>query len=47
MNVVTPIDRNEARDLYEAAGLKVTPAGPVLGAEISSIDLGRPLAPEG
>ena len=46
MNAVTPIDRNEARDLYEAAGLKVTPAGPVLGAEVSSVDLGQPLSPE-
>jgi taurine dioxygenase len=45
MNAVTPIDREQARDLYEAAGLKVTPAGPVLGAEIGGVDLERPLEP--
>ncbi|HEY2595420.1 MAG TPA: TauD/TfdA family dioxygenase [Chloroflexota bacterium] len=45
MNAVTPIRADEARDVYEAAGLKVTPAGPVLGAEIAGVDLGRPLEP--
>ncbi|MFI4935821.1 MAG: TauD/TfdA dioxygenase family protein [Caulobacterales bacterium] len=46
MNAVTPIDLTQARDLYAAAGLTVTPAGPVLGAEISGVDLGRPLSPQ-
>jgi taurine dioxygenase len=46
MNAVKPFHREEARDLYEAAGLVVSPEGPVLGAEIAGVDLGRPLAPE-
>ena len=46
MNAVTPIDAKDARDIYETAGLTVTPAGPVLGAEIGGIDLERPLAPD-
>ena len=46
MNAVTPIDLQEARDLYAAAGLTVTPAGPVLGAEIGGVDLSRPLEPD-
>ena len=46
MNAVTPIDAKDARDLYAAAGLAVTPAGPVLGAEIGGVDLGNPLAPD-
>jgi len=46
MNAVTTIDLGAARDLYAAAGLTVTPAGPVLGAEISGVDLERPLSPE-
>jgi len=46
MNAVTTIDLDNARDLYAAAGLTVTPAGPVLGAEISGVDLERPLSPE-
>jgi taurine dioxygenase len=46
MNAVTPIDVKHARDLYAAAGLTVTPAGPVLGAEIGGVDLGRPLDPD-
>jgi taurine dioxygenase len=46
MNAVTPTDAKDARDLYESVGLKVTPAGPVLGAEVSGIDLERPLSPE-
>ena len=46
MNAVTPIDARDARDVYEAAGLRVTPAGPVLGAEIAGVDLERPLEPD-
>jgi taurine dioxygenase len=46
MNAVTPIDAKNARDIYGAAGLTVTPAGPVLGAEVGGVDLGRPLAPD-
>jgi taurine dioxygenase len=46
MNAVTPVDAKDARDIYEAAGLSVTPAGPVLGAEIAGIDLERPLEPD-
>jgi taurine dioxygenase len=46
MNAVTAIDQGQARDLYAAAGLAVTPAGPVLGAEIGGVDLGRPLSPD-
>jgi taurine dioxygenase len=46
MNAVTPIDPKDARDIYAAAGLTLTPAGPVLGAEIGGIDLGRPLKPQ-
>ena len=46
MNAVTPIDLKDARDIYAAAGLTVTPAGPVLGAEIGGVDLGRPLDPD-
>ena len=46
MNAVTPIDAKDARDLYAAAGLTVTPAGPVLGAEIDGVDLERPLEPD-
>jgi taurine dioxygenase len=43
MNAFTPITASEAPDY---AGLTVTPAGPVLGAEISGLDLRQPLAPE-
>ncbi|PVM82263.1 TauD/TfdA dioxygenase family protein [Caulobacter endophyticus] len=43
MNALTPISPGEAPDY---AGLTVTPAGPVLGAEISGLDLTRPLEPE-
>src|SRR5262245_55869480 len=46
MNAPAPIDAKKARDVYVAAGLKVTPAGPVLGAEIAGVDLGRPLGPD-
>ena len=46
MNAITPIDARDARDIYGAAGLAVTPAGPVLGAEVAGVDLERPLAPE-
>ncbi|MDB5457863.1 MAG: Taurine dioxygenase, partial [Caulobacter sp.] len=45
MNAVTPVAAAEADDL-DHAGLTVTPAGPVLGAEISGLDLRQPLAPE-
>jgi taurine dioxygenase len=45
MNAVTPIDAKDARDVCAAAGLTVTPAGPVLGAEIGGVDLERPLEP--
>ena len=46
MNAVTAFDLGQAPDLYAAAGLTVTPAGPVLGAEMpSGIDLSRPLEP--
>jgi taurine dioxygenase len=45
MNAVTAFDLGQAPDLYAAAGLTVTPAGPVLGAEIGGIDLSRPLEP--
>jgi taurine dioxygenase len=46
MNAVTTIDLDNARDLYAAAGLTVAPAGPVLGAEVSGVDLERPLSPD-
>src|SRR5689334_2267735 len=46
MNAVTPVDLHDAKDIYAAAGLAVTPAGPVLGAEIAGIDLERPLSPD-
>jgi taurine dioxygenase len=46
MNAVTPIDAKDARDVYEAAGLRVAPVGPVLGAEVSGVDLERPLTSE-
>ncbi len=46
MNAVTAIDLDQARDLYAAAGLTITPAGPVLGAEIEGVDLSHPLSPE-
>jgi taurine dioxygenase len=46
MNAPAPIDAKTARDIYGAAGLTVTPEGPVLGAEISGVDLNRPLAPD-
>ncbi|HEX3918100.1 MAG TPA: TauD/TfdA family dioxygenase [Caulobacteraceae bacterium] len=46
MNAVTTIDPKDARDIYGSVGLKVTPAGPVLGAEIAGVDLERPLSPE-
>lgn len=45
MNAITPIEAADAEDLYAAAGLTVTPAGPVLGAEIAGIDLEQPPAP--
>jgi len=43
MNAFAPIAASQAPDY---AGLTVTPAGPVLGAEISGLDLRRPLSPE-
>ena len=46
MNAITPIDAKDARDLYEAVGLMVRPAGPVLGAEIAGVDLEQPLSPD-
>jgi taurine dioxygenase len=46
MNAVTPFDAKDAQDIYQAAGLTVTPAGPVLGAEIGGIDLEQPLSPD-
>ncbi|HEY2708955.1 MAG TPA: TauD/TfdA family dioxygenase [Caulobacteraceae bacterium] len=46
MNAITPIDAKDARDIYASAGLTVTPAGPVLGAEIAGVDLERPLTSE-
>ncbi len=46
MNAVTPIHAKDAREIYAAAGLTVTPLGPVLGAEIGGVDLTRPLAPD-
>jgi taurine dioxygenase len=46
MNAVTTIDLDAAHDLYAAAGLTVSPAGPVLGAEIGGLDLERPLSPD-
>jgi taurine dioxygenase len=46
MNAVTAVDAKDARDLYGSVGLEVTPAGPVLGAQVAGIDLERPLSPE-
>jgi taurine dioxygenase len=46
MNAVTPMHAKDAREIYAAAGLTVTPLGPVLGAEIGGVDLTRPLAPD-
>jgi taurine dioxygenase len=43
MNAFAPITASGAPD---DAGLTVTPVGPVLGAEISGVDLRQPLAPE-
>lgn len=43
MNAFTPITASETPD---HAGLTVTPAGTVLGAEISGVDLRQPLTPE-
>lgn len=45
MNAHAPIAAAEAQDLYQAAGLTVTPVSPVLGAEVAGIDLERPLDP--
>jgi taurine dioxygenase len=43
MNAFAPITASETPDY---AGLTVTPAGTVLGAEISGVDLRQPLGPE-
>ena len=43
MNAFAPIAASETPD---PSDLTVTPAGPVLGAEISGVDLRQPLAPE-
>ncbi|HEX7759747.1 MAG TPA: TauD/TfdA family dioxygenase [Caulobacteraceae bacterium] len=43
MNAIGPIARSPASGEYDYAGLGIEPLGPVLGAEVSGVDLREPL----